>query len=540
MANLPVRGDLDGTSGGFNQGVFKTGIGNMRDFIAQLFGTSTDPLRTVYDTFRLNGPGQIENVSLVPSVGGNALTMTIKTKAGAVPSTADPVLVGVRNAVLGTGANNSRAITAATSLTISSGSTMGHRNAVAGRLYWYLIDNAGTPELAVASTNFGPQGIISTTAEGGAGGADDARTMYSATARANVPYRCIGRSLDTQAAAGTWTANPSLIELWPFDQRIGDVVARSSNTMIASQDIGKTFILTGPFTQTFDAVANLGDGFWCELALVSASGAVIVDPNAAETIDGATTITLTHDERVIVVCDGASLSTLGRIRYKPGTMMYWPISTPPAWALTRDGSAISRATYADLFASLMRSLSGVTITIASPGVVTWAAHGLIANDPVKFTTTGGLPTGLVVGTTYFVVGASITTNTFQLSAAAGGAAINTTGTQSGVHTGINAPFGDGDGATTFNLPDDRSNFERGLDLGRGNDANRSMGSEQAHAFTDHTHTTTPNYATSTGGTVGFFAGSPISTAGLGTGGASTGAGTETRPRNRAYLPIIVY
>jgi hypothetical protein len=43
-----------------------------------------------------------------------------------------------------------------------------------------------------------------------------------------------------------------------------------------------------------------------------------------------------------------------------------------------------------------------------------------------------LPTGLLVGTTYYVVNSSGTT--FQLSATHGGAAINTSGTQSGVHS----------------------------------------------------------------------------------------------------------
>jgi hypothetical protein len=66
--------------------------------------------------------------------------------------------------------------------------------------------------------------------------------------------------------------------------------------------------------------------------------------------------------------------------------------------------------------------------------VTWTAHGLKANKTVTFTTTGALPTGLTVGTTYYVVGSSITANTFQVSASMGGAAINTTGSQSGVHT----------------------------------------------------------------------------------------------------------
>ena len=74
----------------------------------------------------------------------------------------------------------------------------------------------------------------------------------------------------------------------------------------------------------------------------------------------------------------------------------------------------------------------VTMTIATPAVVTWTAHGLAANTAVTFSTTGALPTGLIAGTTYYVL--APTTNTFTVSATVGGAAIPTSGTQSGVHS----------------------------------------------------------------------------------------------------------
>lgn len=77
----------------------------------------------------------------------------------------------------------------------------------------------------------------------------------------------------------------------------------------------------------------------------------------------------------------------------------------------------------------------VTITIASPGVITWTGHNFVANSPIVFTTTGALPTGLTAGTTYYVV--SPAANTFQVSSTPGGAAINTSGSQSGTHTATN-------------------------------------------------------------------------------------------------------
>ena len=79
--------------------------------------------------------------------------------------------------------------------------------------------------------------------------------------------------------------------------------------------------------------------------------------------------------------------------------------------------------------------STVTITIATPGVVTWTDHGLRVNDTIRFTTTGALPTGLAINTTYYVK-TVLSPNTFTVSASAGGAVITTSGTQSGVQTAL--------------------------------------------------------------------------------------------------------
>lgn len=82
----------------------------------------------------------------------------------------------------------------------------------------------------------------------------------------------------------------------------------------------------------------------------------------------------------------------------------------------------------------------VTITNAAPAVVTWAGHGLTVGSEVKFSTTGGLPSPLVVGTTYYIISAGFTTGSFQISATLGGAAITTTTAGSGVHTGTTATY----------------------------------------------------------------------------------------------------
>lgn len=96
----------------------------------------------------------------------------------------------------------------------------------------------------------------------------------------------------------------------------------------------------------------------------------------------------------------------------------------------------------------------ITVTIASPAVVTWTAHGLYDGAPVIFTTSGALPTGITAGTTYYV-GRGAAANTFNISTSLAnsnaGTFVNTSGTQSGTHTGTNHTTTRGTGAGTTEL-----------------------------------------------------------------------------------------
>lgn len=116
-----------------------------------------------------------------------------------------------------------------------------------------------------------------------------------------------------------------------------------------------------------------------------------------------------------------NLPANGYTQVKTGTGVFTGLSV-------NTGGTTSSAAFYDGISSV------VTMTIATPGVVTWAAHGRVAGSAIKFTTTGALPTGITAGTTYYVISAGLTANTFRVSASVGGAAINTTGSQSGVHT----------------------------------------------------------------------------------------------------------
>lgn len=102
----------------------------------------------------------------------------------------------------------------------------------------------------------------------------------------------------------------------------------------------------------------------------------------------------------------------------PGTVA---VSTTNTTGITvNTGNAASSTSYT------------VTISIATPGVITFSGSAPANGTKVVLNTTGALPTGYTKGTEYFVINSS--GSTCQLSTTSGGSAINTSGSQSGTHT----------------------------------------------------------------------------------------------------------
>lgn len=162
---------------------------------------------------------------------------------------------------------------------------------------------------------------------------------------------------------------------------------------------------------------------------------------------------------------------------------------------------------------------------------------------------------------------------------ANGAAVSRA-TYAALFAAIGTTYGVGDGSTTFNLPDLRGEFLRGLDDGRGVDAGRALGSAQAQEIQAHPHSVDPPVTATSqagshnhidgggaginGGRYGFIdtgvananiqydpgvdgRGSYTSTApdhghtvDIPAFMSGSAGGSETRPRNIALLPVIAY
>ena len=103
-------------------------------------------------------------------------------------------------------------------------------------------------------------------------------------------------------------ANSAWLVIRTLDESF--VLSRSINTQLGLSDVLKSIRATATFTQTFAAVATLGDG-WVIDYRIESGATITFDPNAAELIDGAATKVVAGPSSGRLWCDGAALYSTG-------------------------------------------------------------------------------------------------------------------------------------------------------------------------------------------------------------------------------------
>ncbi len=213
------------------------------------------------------------NGTLVESHAASAATFAVKTLLGADPSAGDPVYFVFRNATAATGDYVILTATAALSLVISSGSTLGtSSSSVPFRLWLVCFNDGGTLRLGIINclngTTIYPLGggfqIASATSEGGGGGADSAQVFYANATVTSKAYAILGyASYETGVStAGTWANSPTRLQLFgpgvPLPGARIQILATSTST--AGFTTSTTYVaLTSGMTQaiTLTSAANL-------------------------------------------------------------------------------------------------------------------------------------------------------------------------------------------------------------------------------------------------------------------------------------------
>lgn len=197
-----------------------------------LTGTSTFSISTAAPPFGFDAP---INAGLSASAAGSALTINLTNQSGATPSATSPVLFAFRSNTVSTGSVLWNAITAATSITIPSGATLGTTNNVPFRVWVFMqnIGGTGSLQLGVATCSTATQifpcasweavAPVSTTISGLSTAAG---TLYSIAGNGG-PVRFIGYCdfASGLATVGAWTSSCTTLQLFgPGIKKPGDVV----------------------------------------------------------------------------------------------------------------------------------------------------------------------------------------------------------------------------------------------------------------------------------------------------------------------------
>lgn len=155
------------------------------------------------EAFSFDGSGVDSPLSVSGLAAGNALAVGL-TKCGlrfrsASPTSGIPAYVKTDSDL---------------ALSVPSGATLGTISSVAARLILLAINNAGSMELAIVNlaggNNLDETGVINTTAI--SAGSASANVIYSQTARTGVAYRVVGSVDSLQTVAGTYAAQPTLVQ----------------------------------------------------------------------------------------------------------------------------------------------------------------------------------------------------------------------------------------------------------------------------------------------------------------------------------------
>lgn len=86
-------------------------------------------------------------------------------------------------------------------------------------------------------------------------------------------------------------------------------VGKSANYTAVATDAGKVLVFSASATLSLTAAATLGSKWWCYVR--AQGGAVTIDPNGSETVDGATALILPQGAAALLICTGTVFYTVG-------------------------------------------------------------------------------------------------------------------------------------------------------------------------------------------------------------------------------------
>lgn len=270
------------------------------------------------------GMGVPTNLAIAASVGSNQLTVSLVGTNLAAPSATNPIGIAFRDPTIANGEVVPRTVTAATSITLNSGSTMGvANNNQPFRLWCVAFDNAGTVCVALINCStltevFALVEDVPQTSQSGTVGGNTAGLFYAnVSAITAKSVRILGylEWASGLAAVGVWAAGPTTIQLFgPGQRKPGDVVQMnySASASVSITPTSKANLVK------FSAFASytLSSGVSGTIALKRASTTILTQGLA----NGATSTTIMVAGGVVLDTPGAASSTAYTINNTLGSL----------------------------------------------------------------------------------------------------------------------------------------------------------------------------------------------------------------------------
>lgn len=183
--------------------------------------------------------------------------------------------------------------------------------------------------------------------------------IVSRNSGATAPATTYAHMLWVDTTAGLLKRRNAANSAWVIESTIDEtfVLSRSTNTILDESDRGKVLIATAGFTQTLTAAATLTDGWFVDI-IVDSGATLVIDPNASETVDGATTKSIVGPSQGRLVCNGTLFRTVGfasataatqseqetgsstTVFVTPGRQQYHP-SAAKAWCYADTAGAVN-------------------------------------------------------------------------------------------------------------------------------------------------------------------------------------------------------
>ena len=154
------------------------------------------------------------NLGFDAAVAANDLTVSLKTSSAANPASTDPVTILFRNTTVTTGQRTAVDFSAATSVVLPGGGSLGFANSESGKIHIWAVYDGTNKDIGVSRTSNHDESAVHSTTTIGAG-SDATNVIYTTTGRTGAAITLIG-VISIQYGTAAWTNAATNKTVWLY------------------------------------------------------------------------------------------------------------------------------------------------------------------------------------------------------------------------------------------------------------------------------------------------------------------------------------